>query len=118
MKKALFIVLSAFAVKGYSQQNLSLADAIIIALKNSYDIQLAKTNLEISNINNNCIYTNLTSSTVARSCNYFYIAHLNLFTIQKPILTNALDPNRSYSEPAFRIKISKLLRTTLEKKRS
>ncbi|WP_204306684.1 hypothetical protein, partial [Klebsiella pneumoniae] len=47
------IVLSAFAVKGYSQQNLSLADAIIIALKNSYDIQLAKTNLEISNINNN-----------------------------------------------------------------
>jgi outer membrane protein TolC len=53
MKKALFIVLSAFAVKGYSQQNLSLADAIIIALKNSYDIQLAKTNLEISNINNN-----------------------------------------------------------------
>jgi outer membrane protein TolC len=37
----------------YAQQPLTLTDAINTALKNSYDIQLAKNNLEISNINNN-----------------------------------------------------------------
>lgn len=47
----LFIgVVSAEA--GFSQKRLSLSDAVAIALKNSYDIQLAKNNLEISGINN------------------------------------------------------------------
>lgn len=53
MKKALFIVLTALTIHGQAQQKLSLTDAINIALKNSYDIQLAKNNLEISSINNN-----------------------------------------------------------------
>jgi outer membrane protein TolC len=47
----LFIgVVSAAACFG--QKRLSLSDAVAIALKNSYDIQLAKNNLEIAGINN------------------------------------------------------------------
>ncbi|WP_439505019.1 TolC family protein [Sediminibacterium sp.] len=37
---------------GFSQKRLSLSDAVSIALKNSYDIQLAKNNVEIASINN------------------------------------------------------------------
>lgn len=37
---------------GYSQNRLSLSDALSIALKNSYNIQLAKNNVEIATINN------------------------------------------------------------------
>lgn len=36
----------------YSQNRLSLPDALAIALKNSYNIQLAKNNVEIATINN------------------------------------------------------------------
>lgn len=36
----------------YSQNRLSLSDALAIALKNSYNIQLAKNNVEIATINN------------------------------------------------------------------
>lgn len=53
MKKLLFVFLTALAMEGYSQQSLSLSDAVNTALKNSFDIRLAKNNLEISNINNN-----------------------------------------------------------------
>ncbi len=52
MKKLLLVLLCAAAIAGHTQQRLSLADAVNIALKNSYDIQLAKNNLEISAINN------------------------------------------------------------------
>ena len=52
MKKILFLVCCAITGLGYAQGRLSLTDAIQIALKNSLDIQLAKNNLEISNINN------------------------------------------------------------------
>ena len=37
---------------GYSQNRLSLSDAISISLKNSYNIQLAKNNVEIATVNN------------------------------------------------------------------
>ncbi|MDP3394418.1 TolC family protein [Sediminibacterium sp.] len=40
------------AEAGFGQMRLSLSDAVAIALKNSYDIQLAKNNLEIAGINN------------------------------------------------------------------
>ncbi len=53
MKKSLFIVLTALAAQGYSQQQLSLSDAVNTALKNSFDIRLARNNLEITSINNN-----------------------------------------------------------------
>ncbi len=53
MKKILSLLFLATAITGFSQPKLmTLADAINTALKNSYDIQLAKNNLEISNINN------------------------------------------------------------------
>jgi outer membrane protein len=53
MKKALLIVFSFACLKGIAQTGLSLSEAINTALKNSYDIQLARNNLEISNVNNN-----------------------------------------------------------------
>jgi outer membrane protein len=53
MKKAFFLVFCFGCLKGIPQTGLSLADAINTALKNSYDIQLAKNNLEISSVNNN-----------------------------------------------------------------
>lgn len=53
MKKIAVLLLLSTGIKGYSQQSLSLSDAVNIALKNSYDIQLAKNSLEISTINNN-----------------------------------------------------------------
>lgn len=40
------------AEAGFSQNRLSLSDAVAIALKNSYNIQLAKNNVEIATINN------------------------------------------------------------------
>lgn len=51
--KKIFIIL--FFVSSYSlaQQPLQLSDAINIALKNSYDIQVAKNNVRINSINNN-----------------------------------------------------------------
>lgn len=52
MKRILVIFFSATCLTGFTQQRLSLADAISTALKNGYDIQLAKNNLEISSINN------------------------------------------------------------------
>ncbi len=55
MSKCLTIVFVAVfsPILLFCQNRLSLADAIGLALKNSYDIQLAKDNLEISAINNN-----------------------------------------------------------------
>lgn len=53
MKKFLLISFCTICLSGFAQQRLSLTDAINIALKNSYDIQLAKNNLDISSINNN-----------------------------------------------------------------
>ncbi len=54
MRKIIFVIfLGAVAAKfGYSQNRLSLSDALAIALKNSYDIQLAKNNVEIATVNN------------------------------------------------------------------
>ena len=52
MKRILIISFCTISLSGYSQQRLSLPDAVSIALKNSYDIQLAKNGLEISSINN------------------------------------------------------------------
>ncbi|MES2003929.1 MAG: TolC family protein [Bacteroidota bacterium] len=53
MKKiaAFFFLIPSIA--GLAQQKMSLSDAINTALKNSYDIQLAKNSIEISSINNN-----------------------------------------------------------------
>jgi len=54
MKKwlvVLFVVAAVSQVK--AQQKLTLADAIAIALKNSYDVELVRNQLAISNINNN-----------------------------------------------------------------
>lgn len=52
-KLLLCLVSGMLCVAATAQDKLSLADAIAIALKNSYDIQLAKDNLEIASINNN-----------------------------------------------------------------
>jgi outer membrane protein TolC len=52
MKKLLLFVFCAIALEGFAQQKISLTDAINIALKNSYDIQLAQNNIEISNLAN------------------------------------------------------------------
>jgi outer membrane protein len=51
MKKLVFI-LTLFVIQANAQQ-LSLQDAVNIALKNSFDIQIAKNNVQISSINNN-----------------------------------------------------------------
>ncbi len=45
--------LSFFALKGNSQRILTLPDAINIALQKSYNIQIAKDNIDINRINNN-----------------------------------------------------------------
>ncbi len=54
MKKLYFILLGlATMLSTFGQQRLTLQDAVNSALKNSYDIQLAKNAVEISTINNN-----------------------------------------------------------------
>jgi outer membrane protein len=53
MKKIAALFFLTIGITGSAQQRMSLSDAINTALKNSYDIQLAKNNLEISDINNN-----------------------------------------------------------------
>ncbi len=52
MKKIAFFFFCSISIAGFAQQKMSLTDAINTALKNSYDIELAKNNLEISNTNN------------------------------------------------------------------
>lgn len=52
MKKFLIIVFF-ISTCSFAQQPLQLNDAINIALKNSYDIEVAKNNLRINSINNN-----------------------------------------------------------------
>ncbi|MDO9156135.1 MAG: TolC family protein, partial [Sediminibacterium sp.] len=54
MRKLILLVFlgTISAEIGYSQNRLSLSDAVAIALKNSYNIQLAKNNVEIATINN------------------------------------------------------------------
>lgn len=54
MRKLILLVFlgTVSAQFGYSQNRLSLSDALAIALKNSYNIQLAKNNVEIATINN------------------------------------------------------------------
>ena len=54
MKKLYLILLGLILVANtFCQSKLTLQDAINIALKNSYDIQLAKNNVDITTINNN-----------------------------------------------------------------
>jgi len=53
MKKWLLVIFIVAASQVNAQQKLSLSDAIAIALKNSYDIELVRNQLAISNINNN-----------------------------------------------------------------
>ncbi len=53
MKKIAALAFLAISITGFSQQKtLSLTEAVNTALKNSYDIQLAKNNLDITHINN------------------------------------------------------------------
>ncbi len=51
--KKIFIILFFISNYSFAQQPLQLNDAINIALKNSYDIEVAKNNVRISSINNN-----------------------------------------------------------------
>ena len=53
MKKWLLVIFIVVASQVNAQQKLSLSDAITISLKNSYDIELVRNQLAISNINNN-----------------------------------------------------------------
>jgi outer membrane protein TolC len=53
MKKWLLVIFIVAASQGKAQQKLSLSDAIAIALKNSYDVELVRNQLSISTINNN-----------------------------------------------------------------
>jgi outer membrane protein len=53
MKRLFFLLVTFFLFVTAFAQNLSLQDAIAIALKNSLDIKLVKNNLQISDINNN-----------------------------------------------------------------
>ena len=52
MKKILSILIF-ISTYSFAQQPLQLSDAINIALKNSYDIEVAKNNVRINSINNN-----------------------------------------------------------------
>ncbi|MEY3738626.1 MAG: hypothetical protein RL544_1404 [Bacteroidota bacterium] len=53
MKKWILVVCIVAAAQVKAQQKLSLSDAIAIALKNSYDVELVRNQLSISTINNN-----------------------------------------------------------------
>jgi len=54
MKKWIFLLLAVAATfNAKAQQKLTLPDAIAIALKNSYDVELVRNQLSISTINNN-----------------------------------------------------------------
>ncbi len=50
--KNLLVILLFITTHSFAQQPLQLHDAINIALQNSYDIQIAKNNVEINSINN------------------------------------------------------------------
>ena len=52
-RKLLFLFILIFNGYALSAQQLTLSDAISIALKNNYQIQIEKNNLKISTINNN-----------------------------------------------------------------
>jgi outer membrane protein len=53
MKKTAVLLFLTIAISGASQEKvLTLSEAINTALQNSYDIQLAKNNVEISDVNN------------------------------------------------------------------
>ena len=52
-KKRLFLFILIFNGYALSAQQMTLSDAIAIALKNNYQIQIEKNNLKISTINNN-----------------------------------------------------------------
>ncbi|MEO7531014.1 MAG: TolC family protein [Sediminibacterium sp.] len=53
MKKIAVLFLLSTSIAGFSQQKtLTLAEAVNTALKNSYDIQLAKNSLNVADINN------------------------------------------------------------------
>lgn len=52
MIKILLVILLFINTYSYGQQRLQLSDAVNIALKNSYDIEVAKNNVEISSVNN------------------------------------------------------------------
>lgn len=52
MKKIAVLFFLTTGITGFAQQKMSLTDAINTALQNSYDIRLAKNNIEISTINN------------------------------------------------------------------
>lgn len=49
---SLLIVVILLPISMFSQSRLTLADAIALAIKNSYDISIAKDNLEIAAVNN------------------------------------------------------------------
>ncbi|MBS1627642.1 MAG: TolC family protein [Bacteroidetes bacterium] len=53
MKKYFAIIFTFISIAGNTQTRLTLDEAINIALKNNYDIQISKSNVDINKINNN-----------------------------------------------------------------
>ena len=48
-----FIIILLFGVNGFAQENLSLTDAIRIALENNYDLEISRKDQQIAEIQNN-----------------------------------------------------------------
>lgn len=75
MKRFIIIFLLVAQTYSYSQNNLTLSDAVNIALKNSPGIKIAKNNLNITNINNDYgVAGGLPSITVNGNDNQQYIS--------------------------------------------
>ncbi|MDE3145267.1 MAG: TolC family protein, partial [Bacteroidota bacterium] len=75
MKRLIIIFLLTAQIFGYAQNNLTLSDAVNIALKNSPGIKIAKNNLNITNINNDYgVAGGLPSITVNGNDNQQYIS--------------------------------------------
>lgn len=65
-KLKIFILLLSLSLSGFAQEQLSLQEAITIALQNNYDIKISKNQIDIAknnaNIGNAGMLPNLTGS--------------------------------------------------------
>lgn len=94
MKRAITIFLLAAQTYCYAQNNLTLSDAVNIALKNSPGIKIAKNNLNITNINNDYgVAGGLPSITLNGNDNQQYISLNQSLNSGTDIVRNGVGSN-------------------------
>ena len=104
--KTLFLLpLLLAGISGYSQEKLSLNDAIIKGLERNFDIRIERRNVEIAQLNNNwgLLFPTLSASLQGSSNTFDNKEALNPFSLLGEVQTNQIQPQINVNWDLFSI---------------